>query len=161
MENYQKLKIFIRIFLFKCILIIIVSFSIVHRSSSQSVVFKYSLNGNLVHKFIDVDQKVFIIIGESSICKGTSAEYSVSTNEFAKWSNGIFDKRVILKINRDTIINAFVINKYGCEYEQIKTVRAIDLPIKPIINRIGDSLIVTNVMGQFEWYRNSKLFSVG
>lgn len=129
--------------------------------TAQSVNFKYSPNMNIVKKVVDIDKKVFGINGDSLICKGKAAEFTISTNESARWSNGTTGVKASFTIIRDTIIKAIVTNKYGCEFEQIKIIKAADLPVKPIIVRFGNTLSVNNVSGHFEWYRNNQLFSVG
>jgi hypothetical protein len=128
---------------------------------SQSIQFQHAQNGILTNKRVDLNKKDFIIVGSDTVCKGIASEYSVSTNEAALWSNGVFGVKTTLTITKDTIIKAIITNKYGCEYVQSIRVEAAELPLKPVIERFGDSLIVKNVTGQFEWYRNGQLFSVG
>lgn len=128
---------------------------------SQSFQFQYGQNGIMKNKQIDIDKRDFVIVGSDIVCKGKSVEYIVSSNEMALWSNGFFGAKTIFTITKDTIINAVITNKYGCEYGQSIRVKAAELPLKPVIERFGDSLIVRNVTGQFEWYRNGQLFSVG
>jgi hypothetical protein len=146
--------------LYKFTWIIIVLLSVA-KSMAQSVHFSYSPNRNIVKKEVDIDKKEYKINGDSVVCKGKVVEYSISTNETARWSNGTNGAKASYTITRDTIIKAIVTNKYGCEHEQVRSIKAADLPVKPIITRNGNTLSVTNVTGNFEWYRNNQLFSVG
>jgi hypothetical protein len=130
-------------------------------SLSQSVQFTYSQNKNIVRKEVDIDKKEFSINGDSIVCKGKTVEYAISSNETARWSNGTNGVKASYTITRDTVIKAVITNKYDCDYEQTFSIKAADIPVKPVIQRSGDSLIVYNVSGHFEWYRNGQLFSVG
>ncbi|MCC6816926.1 MAG: T9SS type A sorting domain-containing protein [Saprospiraceae bacterium] len=129
--------------------------------SAQSVSFNYSSNGNIVKKELDIDKKDYTISGDSIACKGKDIEYIISTNESAIWNNGVNGNKSKFTIIGDTLIKAIVTNKFGCQFEKVKDVKAVDLPPKPVITKLGDSLIVLNVNGEFEWYRNGTLFSVG
>lgn len=142
-------------------LITMVFLSSINTSYSQSIQFQYGPNGILVNKQVDIDKRDFLIVGSDIVCTGKTAEYSVSSNETALWNNGVFGVKTTFTITKDTIIKAVITNKYGCEFGQSIKVKAAELPLKPIIERFGDSLIVKNVTGQFEWYRNGQLFSVG
>lgn len=142
-------------------LIIMIALSFQYSTFCQSALFQYSQNGKLTHKQIDIDKKLYKINGDSIVCKGKLVEYIISTNETAKWSNGVIAAKTSFIITGDTTIKAVVTNKYGCEYEQVKSIKAVDLPVKPIIIRNGNNLSVSNVTGNFEWYRNNQLFAVG
>lgn len=142
-------------------LIIIMSFSTINSIFSQAIKFQYAQNGVLKNKQLDLDKKDFEIVGSDLVCKGKVAEFSVSIGETAKWSNGINAIKAAYTITKDTLIRAIVTNKYGCDFEITKSIKVADLPTKPIIQRFGDSLIVNNVVGNFEWYRNGLLFNVG
>lgn len=143
------------------VLIAVVFLLSLNTSYSQSIQFQYGQNGNVTNKQIAIDKKDFVIVGSDIVCKGKSTEYIVSTNETALWSNGVIGVKTTFTITKDTIIKAVITNKYGCEYSQSIRVKAAELPLKPVIERFGDSLIVKNITGQFEWYRNGQLFSVG
>lgn len=127
----------------------------------QSILFNYSLNGLVNKKEIKTEKIIFKILGDSLVCKGTTVAYKTSTNEAASWSNGITSNSIQLTVLQDTEIKAAIKNEDGCEFEQTKVIKVLPLPDKPIINRTGDSLIVANVTGNFEWYRNGQIFNVG
>lgn len=128
---------------------------------SQSIIFTNLNNGNILSKLVHLDNKTFQITGDTVVCKEEYSVFSISTNESAQWSNGIKGVSSSYLITSDTVIRAVVTNKYGCEFEKELKVKAVDLPIKPIILKNGDSLKVSNVSGHFEWYRDNLLFSVG
>lgn len=130
-------------------------------ATSQSIRFYYSQSNNISRKEIDIDEKEFVIQGDTLACKGDVIEFNISINESARWSNGLFGNRASYTITKDTVIKATITNRYGCDYEEIKNITVVEPPIKPVIERFGDSLIVNNVSGDFEWFRNGQLFSVG
>lgn len=140
------------------LLILILVFSM---SKAQSVHFTYSSNKIIVKKEIDLDKKDFVINGDTIVCKGKSAEFTISTGETARWSNGVNGIKASYTITNDIIIKAIVTNKYGCEFEKTRSIKAVDLPTKPVIVRNGNTLSVSNVTGNFEWFRNNQLFSIG
>lgn len=142
-------------------LMAIISFSLTNTILSQSIQFQYSQNGILISKQIDLEKKDFVINGDTIVCKSKVAEFTVSTGETARWSNGVNGIKASYTITNDIIIKAIVTNKYGCEFEKTISVKAVDLPTKPVIVRNGNTLSVSNVTGNFEWFRNNQLYSVG
>lgn len=86
-------------------------------------------------------------------------EFIISNSELVVWSNGTNGVKASYLITCDIAIRAVLTNKYGFKFEQVKFVKAFDLPMKPVVSRMGDSLVVFNVNGNFEWCRNNPLFS--
>ncbi|MCC6448845.1 MAG: T9SS type A sorting domain-containing protein [Chitinophagaceae bacterium] len=134
---------------------------ILNNIQAQSIHFTHSANGSQIVKEIKADEKIFTIEGVDKVCKGEAFEWHISTNESAAWNNGTIGVKSVYTIVRDTLIKAVLKNEQDCEYVQTKFVQVLDLPQKPVIERKGDSLIVLNVTGQFEWYRDGQLFSIG
>jgi hypothetical protein len=109
----------------------------------------------------EIDYKIFKITWDSVIYRFNSIEYKISTKEIAKWGNGVFGAKTSFAFTKDTIIKTAASNKYVCEYEQLKSIMAADVLVKPIIVKNGDSFMVSNVSSHFELCRDNQFFSVG
>ena len=69
--------------------IAIINFSLINSTFSQATQFQFSQNGIITSKQVEIDKKDFLINGDTIVCKGKVAEFTVSTGETARWSNGV------------------------------------------------------------------------
>ena len=123
---------------------------------NQSIVLNYNVNGDLTIRKVKNDYLDYSINGDSLICKSKNSVFSILTHALTLWSYGTSVSYLITSVTGKRVI---LINKYVFEFEMEIEVKALDLPIMPIVGN-DNNLSLSDVSGHFEWYRNNQLFSI-
>lgn len=95
------------------------------------------------------------ILGATSICKGDSVILTYANNSFKqfKWSTGDTAKSIVVKNTGSYFVQFQLDSAYKFISDTVQ-VQATDIPAKPIISRIGDTLRSSNTVGNI-WYKNT------
>ncbi len=95
------------------------------------------------------------ILGATSICKGDSVILTYANNSFKqfKWSTGDTAKSIVVKNTGSYFVQFQLDSAYKFISDTVQ-VQVTDIPAKPSISRIGDTLRSSNTVGNI-WYKNT------
>ncbi|MBP6793673.1 MAG: T9SS type A sorting domain-containing protein [Saprospiraceae bacterium] len=130
-------------------------------SQSLSLLYEYSPNGLVTSKVLDIDSIAFSIVGPQSVCPETEISLQTSNSQNGEWSTGQYDDQIDVLILSDTVFSVVLENSFGCEFKSEIIIGVLPKPVQPIIEQQGNKLIVTNVDGEFRWYKNGALYLTG